>query len=250
MSINNHQIQTIAFDADDTLWRNEDIFINAQSDFISLLLPYHDEAYVRSHLAAVQIKNLEHFGYGIKGFTLSMIETAIELTEGRITGTEIHQIIELAKRMLASPVELLPGIKKVLSELKGQFNLFVITKGDLLDQESKLARSGIADYFDAIEIVSDKNSEAYEQILKRHQISADNFLMIGNSLKSDILPVLDLGARAIHVPYHSTWEHEEVSDETLLQYPQLISLTNISQLMSWLGLKDHNSITKNDKVVS
>lgn len=250
MSLNSNQIRTIAFDADDTLWRNEDIFINAQSDFINLLLPYHDDTYVRTHLAAVQIKNLEHFGYGIKGFTLSMIETAIELTEGRITGKEIHQIIELAKRMLASPVELLPGIEEVLSKLKGQFHLLVITKGDLLDQESKLARSGIADYFDAIEIVSDKNSETYQQILNRHQISTEHFLMVGNSLKSDILPVLDIGARAIHVPYHSTWEHEEVPSKTLLHYPQLISLVDISQLITWLGPKSQNFITKNEKAVS
>lgn len=250
MPTNNHQIHTIAFDADDTLWRNEDIFINAQSDFISLLLPYHDEAYIRSHLAAVQIKNLEHFGYGIKGFTLSMIETAIELTEGRIIGTEIHQIVELAKRMIASPVELLPNIEEVLSGLRGQFQLLVITKGDLLDQESKLARSGIADYFDAIEIVSDKKPETYLQILNRHRISAEHFLMVGNSLKSDILPVLDLGSRAIHVPYHSTWEHEEVPEETLLHYPQLISLADISQLMTWLDLKGQNFISENEKAVS
>ncbi|MGO3738377.1 MAG: HAD family hydrolase [Marinomonas foliarum] len=250
MLLNSNKIQTIAFDADDTLWRNEDIFINAQSDFISLLLPYHDDDYVRSHLAAVQIKNLEYFGYGIKGFTLSMIETAIELTEGRISGTEIHQIIELSKRMLASPVELLPGIEEVLSKLKGRFRLLVITKGDLLDQESKLARSGITDYFDAIEIVSDKNPESYRQILQRHQISTDNFLMVGNSLKSDIIPVFDLGAHAIHVPYHSTWEHEEVSDDALLLYPQLTSLVDISELMSWLDLKSQSTTSTNEKAAS
>jgi putative hydrolase of the HAD superfamily len=237
MTQNQTNIRTIAFDADDTLWRNEDIFIHAQDEFMRLLLPYHDEAYIRAHLAEVQIKNLTHFGYGIKGFTLSMIETAIELTEGRISGKEIHEIIELAKRMLASPVELLDNIQDVLSKLKGHYQLLVITKGDLLDQESKLARSGIADYFDVIEVVSDKTSDAYAQILQRHKISTDQFLMVGNSLKSDILPVLDLGAQALHIPYHSTWDHEQVNDEVLLQYPQLTTLKGVSELINWLDFK-------------
>ncbi|MGO2235507.1 haloacid dehalogenase [Marinomonas sp. UCMA 3892] len=236
MTLNISQIKAIAFDADDTLWRNEDIFIHAQDEFINLLLPFHDESYIRSHLGEVQINNLEHFGYGIKGFTLSMIETAIELTEGRITGNEIHEIIQLAKCMLASPVELLPNVENVLSQLKGRFRLLVITKGDLLDQESKLARSGIADYFDAIEIVSDKTSAVYQQILQRHKLSTDHFLMVGNSLKSDILPVLDLGAQALHVPYHTTWDHEKVTDETLLHYPQLGTLSDIAQVTDWLNL--------------
>lgn len=235
------EFKVIAFDADDTLWRNEDIFIHAQDEFINLLLPYHDETYIRSHLGDVQIQNLEHFGYGIKGFTLSMIETAIELTEGRISGNEIHEIIQLAKCMLASPVELLPNVENVLSKLEGKARLFVITKGDLLDQESKLARSGIADYFEAIEIVSDKTSDAYQQILQRHNISTEHFLMVGNSLKSDILPVLDLGAQALHVPYHSTWDHEKVTDDTLLHYPQLTTLNDISELLGWLDFSPfHN----------
>ncbi|MDE8603209.1 HAD family hydrolase [Marinomonas sp. RSW2] len=241
MTLKCTEFKVIAFDADDTLWRNEDIFIHAQDEFINLLLPYHDETYIRSHLGDVQIQNLEHFGYGIKGFTLSMIETAIELTEGRISGNEIHEIIQLAKCMLASPVELLPNVENVLSKLEGKARLFVITKGDLLDQESKLARSGIADYFEAIEIVSDKTSDAYQQILQRHNISTEHFLMVGNSLKSDILPVLDLGAQALHVPYHSTWDHEKVTDDTLLHYPQLTTLNDISELLGWLDFSPfHN----------
>ncbi|MBD5772052.1 HAD family hydrolase [Marinomonas colpomeniae] len=242
MTYNNTHIKTIAFDADDTLWRNEEIFIHAQDQFINLLLPYHDEAYIRAHLNDVQVGNLENFGYGIKGFTLSMIETAITLTEGRVTGSEIHEIIQLSKCMLSSPVELLPNVEKVLSGLKGQFQLFVITKGDLLDQESKLARSGIADYFDAIEIVSDKNANTYEQIIQRHKLSAKNFLMVGNSMKSDILPVLDVGAHALHVPYHSTWAHEEVADDVLLNYPQLESLADISEVIAWLEKSPTNEV--------
>lgn len=241
-----HSLKTIAFDADDTLWRNEDIFIHAQDEFIRLLSPYHDDKYIRTHLNEVQIKNLEHFGYGIKGFTLSMIETAIELTEGRVTGTEIHEIIQLAKCMLASPVELLPNVSQVLSNLQGSYRLMVITKGDLLDQESKLARSGIADVFDAIEIVSDKTSSAYEQILNRHQIKREDFLMVGNSLKSDILPVLDIGCQALHIPYHSTWDHELVTESTLLRYPQLGALRDISQLLDWLRV--FSSTIEEDRV--
>lgn len=246
MILNSTNIKAIAFDADDTLWRNEEIFIHAQDEFIRMLMPYHDESYIRSHLNTVQIENLENFGYGIKGFTLSMIETAITLTEGRVTGTEIHEIIQLSKCMLSSPVELLPNVEGVLSSLKGHFQLFVITKGDLLDQESKLARSGVADYFDVIEIVSDKNANAYEQILQRHNVSASNFLMVGNSMKSDILPVLDVGAQALHVPYHSTWTHEEVTEDVLLNYPQLESLNDISELVVWLK----NSPVNNIKAVS
>ncbi len=241
MTLRCTEFKVIAFDADDTLWRNEDIFIHAQDEFINLLLPYHDETYIRSHLGDVQIQNLEHFGYGIKGFTLSMIETAIELTEGRISGNEIHEIIQLAKCMLASPVELLPNVENVLSKLEGKARLFVITKGDLLDQESKLARSGIADYFETIEIVSDKTSDAYQQILQRHNIPTEHFLMVGNSLKSDILPVLDLGAQALHVPYHSTWDHEKVTDDTLLQYPQLTTLNDIVDLLGWLDFSSLNN---------
>lgn len=226
----------IAFDADDTLWRNEDIFMSAQNEFIALLCDYHDQAFIRSHLGDVQIRNLKHFGYGIKGFTLSMIETAIELTEGRITGSQIHRIIELARRMLEAPIELLPGIKSVLRKLQSDHTLMIITKGDLLDQESKVARSGLAKFFDIIEVTSDKTPTAYENILGRHKISSDHFLMVGNSLKSDVLPVFDIGAQAIHVPYHTTWAHEEVSVTTLQQYPQLVTLESISLLPEWLLL--------------
>ena len=227
-------IRTIAFDADDTLWRNEDIFIHAQDEFIKLLLAYHDESFIRSHLNGVQVKNLKHFGYGVKGFTLSMIETAIELTEGRIVGSEIHEIIELARRMLATPIELLANVKTTLKSLKKDYHLIVITKGDLLDQESKFTRSGLVGYFDAFEVVSDKTTESYRQVLKRNDIDKSSFLMVGNSLKSDILPVLDLGAQAIHIPYHSTWDHEMVGDEVLKKYPQLQTLSDIQDLLPWL----------------
>ncbi|AEF54777.1 HAD family hydrolase [Marinomonas posidonica] len=229
--------KTIAFDADDTLWRNEEIFMNAQDEFIRLLSPYHSETYIRDHLGEVQIRNLEHFGYGIKGFTLSMIETAIELTEGRILGSEVHQIIDLAKCMVAMPVEILPNIEVVLKTLQSECQLMVITKGDLLDQESKFARSGIVDYFDVIEVVSEKTPATYEQILNKHHIRTEDFLMIGNSLKSDILPVLDLGAKAIHIPYHSTWAHELVDDTVLAEYDDLVQLSDVMQVLEYLHCK-------------
>jgi len=235
MTKSRQAFKTIAFDADDTLWRNEEIFMNAQDEFIRLLSPYHSEAYIREHLGEVQVRNLGHFGYGIKGFTLSMIETAIELTEGRILGREIQQIIDLAKCMVAMPVEVLPNIEATLKALQSDYRLMVITKGDLLDQESKFARSGIADYFDVIEVVSDKIPATYEQILDKHNIQKEDFLMIGNSLKSDVLPVLDIGATAIHIPYHSTWAHEQVDDNVLASYDNLMQFTDVQLVLEYLN---------------
>lgn len=235
MTVSKPTVTTIAFDADDTLWRNEDLFLSAQQEFVSMLTHYHDEQYILAHLGEVQVRNLTHFGYGIKGFTLSMIETAIELTEGRVTGSEVHSIIELARRMLEAPIKLIPSIEQVLSELKGKYQLMVITKGDLLDQEGKVARSGLAHYFDAIEVVSHKTSDAYDKLLNKHHIDKSQFLMIGNSLRSDVLPILDIGAKAIHIPYHTTWAHEEVSDSVLAQYPNLVTLDDVSLLPEWLS---------------
>ncbi len=229
-------ISTIAFDADDTLWRNEEIFMKAQETFINMLTHYHDKDYISSHLAEIQVRNLSVFGYGIKGFTLSMIETAIELSEGRILGHEIHEIIALAKDMVAAPIHLLPDVVETIRALKGHYQLMVITKGDLLDQESKLARSGIADLFDFIEIVSDKKPDVYQSILDQYQIPKDSFLMLGNSMKSDVLPLLDIGVKAIHVPYHSTWAHEEVAESDLASYGAIESFKSIAELLPWLSI--------------
>ncbi|MCZ2722206.1 HAD family hydrolase [Marinomonas sp. 15G1-11] len=227
-------IKTIAFDADDTLWRNEEIFMAAQDDFIRLLLDYHDENYIRSHLLGIQTRNLTTYGYGIKGLTLSMIETAIELTEGRILGREIHEIIRLSKSMVAEPIELLPNIENVLKSIHGKYQLMVITKGDLLDQESKLSRSGLVPYFDYIEVVSDKTPQSYSDILDRYQIDKSEFLMVGNSLKSDILPILDIGSNAIHIPYLFTWEHEQVKEDTLKEYAHISTLGEVKELLSFI----------------
>lgn len=227
-------ITTIAFDADDTLWHNERIFLSTKDKFTELLSEFHDKIYIERHLDATETKNIKHFGYGVKGFTLSMIETACELTEGRITGDKIKDIITFAKDMLASPIEVLDGVEDTIKTLSGEFRLMCITKGDLLDQETKLARSGLGEYFDALEIVPRKTAETYETILKRHKIDKNEFVMVGNSLRSDILPVIEIGAKAVFIPYESEWFHEAVSAEEL-KGKIFTKLDNISALSDWIA---------------
>lgn len=226
-------ITTIAFDADDTLWHTERIFISTKEKFANLLAEYHDFKYIERHLDQTETKNIQHFGYGIKGFTLSMIETACELTEGRITGDKIKEIIGFAKEMIASPIDVLDGVKETIETLSKEYNIILITKGDLLDQETKLARSGLGAYFKAFEIVPNKNAKTYKYVLKRHGISADEFVMVGNSLRSDILPVLEIGARAVFVPYETEWFHEAVSDEEL-EGKDFARIEKMSDLIGWL----------------
>jgi putative hydrolase of the HAD superfamily len=198
----------IAFDADDTLWQNESIYVAAQARFRTLLARYHSAEWIDERLFATEMRNLQHFGYGIKAFALSMVETAVELTEGRISGRDIQTLIDLAKEMLSADVELLENVADTIAALAGQQALMVITKGDLRDQESKIARSGLAAHFPHVEIVSEKNRDTYDRLLKRHGVAPERFLMVGNSLKSDILPVLSLGAGAVYVPHSLTWAHE------------------------------------------
>lgn len=222
-------ITTIAFDADDTLWHNERIFLSAKKKYQELLAGYHDHEWIEQRLDEAESRNIQHFGYGIKGFTLSMIETACELTEGRITGNEIREIIGFAREMLESPIEVLDGVRETIAGLAPRFSLMVITKGDLFDQEAKLARSGIGDYFDRVEIVSKKVRSTYENILRTNAIDPVEFVMVGNSLRSDILPVLEAGARAVYIPYETEWFHEMVSDEELHE-KEFITLKHISEL--------------------
>lgn len=198
----------IAFDADDTLWHNESIFTLTQQKFREMLSSHGPEV-VDQTLSSTQLKNLKHFGYGIKGFILSMIETSIELTGGSVSGKEIQQVLDFGREMLAAPIELLPHVHEVVEELSKNFNLLLITKGDLIDQEIKIARSGLADYFAAVEIVSDKTIETYKKILTQHKIDVSRFMMIGNSMRSDIVPIVQIGGHAVHIPYSSTWEHEQ-----------------------------------------
>jgi putative hydrolase of the HAD superfamily len=203
-------IEVIGLDGDDTLWHNEPIFTVTQDRFRELLSRYVDPEHIGARLLATEVRNLGVFGYGVKGFTLSMIETAIELTHGKIHAAEIQAIIDAGRTMLGQPVELLEGVAEVLSDLSRHYRLLLVTKGDLFDQESKIARSGLGDLFWRIEVTSEKDQESYRRILDSHGILPDRFLMVGNSLRSDILPVLAIGGRAVHVPYHTTWAHEHV----------------------------------------
>ena len=198
----------IGFDADDTLWHNESIFTITQEKFREILHSHNTEL-VNQTLSSTQIKNLKLFGYGIKGFILSMVETSVELTNGEIKGNEIQKIIDFGREMLANPIELLPHVQEVIEDLSKKYSLLLITKGDLIDQETKIARSGLAEYFTGVEIVSDKNSETYKKILSRHEITASRFIMIGNSMRSDIVPIVQIGGQAVHIPYYSTWDHEQ-----------------------------------------
>jgi putative hydrolase of the HAD superfamily len=225
----------IAFDADDTLWPNQPHFDHVESQMFTILARCGDPLHIGRHLYDVQRRNMHLFGYGAKSLMLAMVETAIQLTEGAVTGVEIQQLLDLGKRLLDFPIEPLPGVLDVLTALKQRGErLMVLTKGDLFDQESKLARSGLGDFFDYVEIVSEKNEATYRRILARHGVAPADFLMIGNSLKSDILPVLALGARAIHVPYHTTWVHEEVPAEQLvgLTFP---SVGALPEVLAYLG---------------
>ena len=201
----------IAFDADDTLWHNESLYRAVEQRYVSLLAPYADSNTVTDRLFQQEMRNLALYGYGIKSFTLSMIETAITLTDGGIRGAEIAQIIGFAKEMLSSNVRLLDNAETTVRALARTYPLMVITKGDLLDQTNKLARSGLRAHFRHFEVVGHKDPAAYAAILTRYGITPERFLMVGNSLKSDVLPVIALGGNAVYVPHQITWAHEVIS---------------------------------------
>jgi putative hydrolase of the HAD superfamily len=202
------RLTAIAFDGDDTLWHNERIFTVTQERFAALLAPYSAADPMR-RLHDTELRNLQFFGYGIKAFTLSMIETAVDVSDGAIPGRDISTIIEWSREMLQHPTELLPGVRETIESLGGRYRLMIITKGDLFDQESKIARSGLADLFAHVEVVSEKDEATYRRVLARLQIAPEEWLMIGNSVRSDILPAVAIGGRAVHVPYFTTWAHEE-----------------------------------------
>jgi putative hydrolase of the HAD superfamily len=207
--------RVVALDGDDTLWHNEVHFSASHAEFRDLLTRHVDLAgpEIDDRLLATERRNLALYGFGIKGFVLSMIETAIEITGGRIPAEDIEGIMRFGRRMLAHPVELIDGVRDVLSALKERdHQLWLITKGDLFDQESKIARSGLAPLFDRIEIVSEKDETLYRRLLDRHGVGTEEFAMAGNSLRSDVLPVAAIGGRAFHIPYHVTWAYEQVAD--------------------------------------
>ena len=201
-------LDTIGFDADDTLWHNERFYRLTQERFAAILADHAAPDDLSMRLLAAEKRNLARYGYGIKGFTLSVIETALEVTDNAVSGAEIRLILDAAQEMLEHPVEPLPHARAALTELAGKHRLVLITKGDLFDQERKLAASGLGDFFHAVEIVSEKTSRTYRDVFRRHGTGAGNALMAGNSLRSDILPALEAGSWAVHVPHELTWELE------------------------------------------
>ncbi|GLS87509.1 haloacid dehalogenase [Cypionkella aquatica] len=201
-------LTTIGFDADDTLWQNESFFRLTQDRFSALLADYAEAEHLHAQLLAAERRNLGHYGFGVKGFTLSMIETAIEVTEGRVPSLVIAEIMAAGREMLAHPIELLPHARAAVKTLAASHRVVLITKGDLLDQERKLAQSGLGDLFHGVEIVSDKTAKSYSAIFARHGTGADQALMVGNSLKSDVLPALAAGAYGVHIPHGLTWALE------------------------------------------
>jgi putative hydrolase of the HAD superfamily len=226
-------ISAIAFDADDTLWHNESIFHLTQQRFAGLLDGWADPDALHAHLSEVERRNLRRYGYGVKGFTLSMIETAVELTHGRVPGTIIAQILAAGREMLDHPVDPLPGVEATLRTLQGRFRLLLITKGDLFHQEQKVAQSGLSGFFEAIEIVSEKDDHTYRRIFARHTDGAERAVMVGNSVRSDIVPALAAGAWAAHIPYHITWAHE-VADPPVT-HPRFVRLDKVEELPGWLA---------------
>ncbi len=235
------RIALVAFDADDTLWRSQEYFDEAQAQFEAIMASYIDldRSDVSARLYATESRNIAIFGYGAKGMTLSMLETAITLTNERITAADLQRIVCLGKSVLEHPVDLLPGIREVVEVVAAQHRIILITKGDLFHQEAKVARSGLADLFTRIEIVSEKDSKTYARVLRECETSAEHFVMIGNSMRSDIEPVLALGGRGIYMPYHSTWAHEAVTTRSCdpTQVTEVIQPSEIPAALEQLALR-------------
>lgn len=202
-------IKIIGFDADDTLWQNETIFKNAQARFYQLLKDYATQEDIAALLYKTEISNLPLYGYGVKAFTLSMLETALKVSGCKLPAKSMKQILLLCRQMLKEPVVMLDGVEQTLKTLHRKYNLIVATKGDLLDQQRKLNKSGIHKYLHHIEIMSEKDTKGYKKLIKSLNVKPQEFLMVGNSLKSDILPVLEIGGKAVHVPFFETWQHEQ-----------------------------------------
>lgn len=228
-------IEVIGFDGDDTLWHSEQLFVDTQAAFRDLLAPHVDldEGELDTRLLEVEQRNLPTFGYGVKAFTLSLLETAIEVTKGQIPSRELQTILDLGKVLLDHPVQLLDGVVEAVDALTDRYRVMVVTKGDLLHQELKVARSGLAELFWQVEIVSEKDEATYQRVLDRWNIEPSSFVMVGNSVRSDVLPVLALGGRAVHVPYHVTWvlEHAE-HDPQAHEFPVLESMAELPACIS------------------
>lgn len=221
-------LTTIGFDADDTLWHNERFFQLTQSRFTELLAAHAEPDHLSERLLAAERRNIGQYGFGVKGFTLSMIETAIEVSGGRVPASVIAEIMAAGREMLAHPIELLPQARAAVEALAGRYRLVLVTKGDLLDQERKLAQSGLGDLFDAVEIVSDKRAGVYRTVFQRHGTGADQGLMVGNSLKSDVIPMIEAGGWGVHVPHDLTWALEAA--EAPQDHPRFAALADLGAL--------------------
>ncbi len=228
-------LTTIGFDADDTLWQNEQFFRLTEERFVALLGAHGEAAEISGRLLDAERRNLAFYGFGIKGFVLSMIETAIEITKGEVKASVIGEILTAGREMVAHPVETLPHARETLAQLAGDYRLVVITKGDLFDQERKLAQSGLGDLFHGVEIVSDKTPEMYRRVFARHGDGPERAMMVGNSLKSDILPALEAGAWAVHIPHELTWALEHAEEPTgqprYRRIPRLSALDELVRLI-------------------
>ncbi len=234
MEINYENIKVVGFDADDTLWVNETYFREAEEEFAELLLEFETKNKIDQELFKREIENLNLYGYGVKSFTLSMVECALELSNYNISNKSIEKIINIGRNMLNKPVEILKDVKLVLKVLSEKYRLILITKGDLLDQERKLEKSGLANYFHHIEVLSNKKEDNYSKLLKHLNINPTEFLMIGNSLKSDVLPLINIKAKAIHVPFHTTWIHEQASEDDIKDkiYTKANTLKEVLKLLN------------------
>ena len=222
------RLTTVGFDADDTLWHNERFFKLTQARFAELLADHAEPEHLQGRLLAAERRNIQHYGFGIKGFVLSMIETAIEVTEGKVPANVISEILDAGRDMLSHPIELLPHVELVIDALRPTYKLVLITKGDLLDQERKLAQSGLRDRFDAIEIVSEKTPPVYEAIFAKHGTGADQGLMAGNSMASDVVPMITAGGFGVYVPHDLSWAIEHA--EAPVQSPRFAELPDLGGL--------------------
>jgi putative hydrolase of the HAD superfamily len=227
-------INIIGLDADDTLWHNEQLYHQAKKMFAQILEKYSSSKEASLHLDQTEVRNIEHYGYGIKSFSLSMIETAVEVSNGQIDGDVIGELIAIAKQMLSADVDLVEGAKETLEELSTKYDLMLITKGDSHEQEHKIERSGIADYFRYLEVVGEKSEASYRKILGQYNLDPGRFLMVGNSLRSDILPVIRIGGMGVYIPNDQTWFHEHASQEEIGEV-EYAELEQLSQLPTYLA---------------
>jgi putative hydrolase of the HAD superfamily len=225
-------LKVIAFDADDTLFVNEPYFQETEQKFCVMMSDYLSKQGLSQELFKIEVDNLHLYGYGIKGYTLSMIEAAMKISNNTLSVEVIAKIIDLGKELLQKPIELLDGVEDTLKALKGKYKLIVATKGDLKDQQRKLHESGLGIYFHHIEVMADKQEVNYEKLLKRLEIESKEFFMIGNSLKSDVLPVLGIGGYAVHIPFHTTWEHEKIHHK--VDHPNFRTVDKISDVLEIL----------------